>query len=124
MTEQPKPTRAAIADPCPFCASTKIEQDFGDESAKYRCRNCGAQSGRVYFTAEERESDDFSVSEAEALAAWNRRAVLAQTPVAWAIPQTGQFSFSQQDERYWTRLVDGSRFVVATPQAPQDKEQP
>jgi len=60
--------------PCPFCRSTKIEADFGDESACYRCRSCGCQSGRVYFTSAEMESDDFSTSESEALAAWNRRA--------------------------------------------------
>ncbi len=60
--------------PCAHCGSDKIEENFGDESACYRCRNCGAQSGRVYFTADERETDNFDASEAEALAAWNRRA--------------------------------------------------
>lgn len=60
--------------PCPMCGSAKVEGDFGDESACYRCRNCGCQSGRVYFTEAEREADDFSSSEEFALAAWNRRA--------------------------------------------------
>lgn len=23
----------------------------------------------------------------------------------WVIPSTGQFSFSQQDERYWTKMI-------------------
>lgn len=60
---------------CPFCGSDKISEDFGDESACVRCRNCGCQSGRVYFTESERESDDFSQSEADAREAWNRRAL-------------------------------------------------
>jgi hypothetical protein len=63
---------------CPFCGFDKISEDFGDESACIRCRNCGCQSGRVYFTEAERESDDFSQSEADAREAWNRRAALAQ----------------------------------------------
>lgn len=64
----------AAVKPCPFCGSDKIEQEAGDESVYYRCRACEGKSGRVYFTEAERESDDFDVSEAAALAAWNRRA--------------------------------------------------
>lgn len=64
--------------PCPLCGSAKVEGDFGDESACYRCRDCGCQSGRVYFTTAEREADDFTSSEEFALAAWNRRAADAE----------------------------------------------
>lgn len=62
--------------PCPFCGKDHmfLEQQYGDESGYIRCRNCGAQSGRVYWTADEIEADDYSASEAEAVAAWNRRA--------------------------------------------------
>lgn len=72
--------------PCPFCGSDKIEYDDGDESSHYRCRNCGACSGRVYYTDAENSSDDYSASDAAALEAWNRRAALAAAvaePVAW-----------------------------------------
>lgn len=69
------PNSITALAPCAFCGSDKVEEDFGDESACVRCRNCGAQSGRVYFTAAEREADDFRASEAEARAAWNRRPV-------------------------------------------------
>jgi Lar family restriction alleviation protein len=64
--------------PCPFCGSDKIEYEDGDESSHYRCRNCGASSGRVYYTDAESSSDDYSASDAAALEAWNRRAALAQ----------------------------------------------
>jgi len=38
-----------------------------------------------------------------------------QPVVAWAIPSTGQFSWQQQDERYWTRMVPA---VAQQPQEP------
>ena len=62
--------------PCPFCGKDHmfLERQYGDESGYIRCRNCGAQSGRVFWTAEEIEGDDYSASEAKAVAAWNRRA--------------------------------------------------
>ena len=74
--------------PCPFCGKgpEKLEKQYGDESGYIRCRNCGAQSGRVFWTDEERESDDFSKSEAEAVAAWNRRAAIAAQPAPEAGP--------------------------------------
>ena len=66
--------------PCPFCGSEKIEYDDGDESSHYRCRNCGASSGRTYYTDEESSSDDYSASDEAALAAWNNRPpVVAQS---------------------------------------------
>lgn len=72
--------------PCPFCGakSHKLEHQFGDECGYIRCRNCGAQSGRVYWTEAERESDDYSASEAEAIAAWNRRASTDKAPAGAA----------------------------------------
>lgn len=74
--------------PCPFCGSGKISEDFGDESACIRCRDCGTQSGRVYFTADEVESDDFSRSEQAARDGWNRRAALEAHARALAQPLT------------------------------------
>lgn len=75
--------REAALKPCPFCGKDHmhLEQQFGDESGYIRCRNCGAQSGRVYWTAAELQSEDYSASEAAAIEAWNRRAALAP-PVA------------------------------------------
>lgn len=66
--------------PCPFCGSNKISEDFGDESACVRCRNCGCQSGRAYFTDMERETDDFTETENDAREAWNRRAAASMVP--------------------------------------------
>lgn len=87
MTTTPQAPSGAQAEPvdllsCPFCGKdhTHLEKQFGDESGYIRCRNCGAQSGRMFWTSEEIESDDFSASEATAIAAWNRRA--SPAPVA------------------------------------------
>lgn len=82
---QVAPVAATLADhaPCPFCAS-KISGVVtnGDDNFYLSCENCGAEGPTA-------------PTEAEAIAAWNRRSAVEQAkPVAKADPMPGTSGFT------------------------------
>lgn len=88
--------------PCPFCGSAKVETDIGDESACVRCRDCGCQSGRLYYASPD---GDGSETVAAAIAAWNRRAAIDAAPAEHAEPEHVATTYTME------ALVPGGRVV-------------
>ena len=69
--------------PCPFCGGTPVRDGRSDD-VRVRCEGgCKAVGQTFYFDSE--DDDAIEKAEADAIAAWNRRAPAqpAQEPVAW-----------------------------------------